>query len=167
MALDNYIKALESAKIKSDSLYPPHIYHNIALLKRKLGKYDEAKLLFKKSLNYKKVEQKDSILYLTTLAELITTYRRNSEIDSAQNLNTRGLKMALGKINYCLFQLNEGIIQYHEKKYKNSINTLNKVLSDLSKPKYQSYAENYNLIDIYLHLGKSYSALEDEKQAYY
>ena len=46
-ALDYYFEGLESAKKKNVSVYIAILQSNIASLKRKLGKYEEAKLLYK------------------------------------------------------------------------------------------------------------------------
>ncbi len=168
-ALDNYVKGLASAKKKNDSYYEFIINHNIALLKRKLGKYEEAKSLFRKTLNYEasrlKDQTKDSIGYLSTYAELINTYIKNKEIDSAFILNNEGYKISQEKLNHCLFVLNEGIILYHQKKYKLAIKSLKKALQEFKKPENEFFSEHYNLIDTYLFLGKSNLSIGNKKLA--
>ncbi|KAA1242372.1 AraC family transcriptional regulator [Aquimarina sp. RZ0] len=168
-ALDNYINGLKYAKKKNDDFNEAIINHNIALLKRKLGKYDEAKSLFKLSLNYESSKiwesKNDTIGYLSTLAELVTTYRRNKEIDSALTFNSIGIKMSKNLEISGLFKLNKGIINYYQKDYKNAIININKALKSFSKPENKYFAENYNVIDAYLFLGKSYTAISNKELA--
>ncbi|MHA7056794.1 helix-turn-helix domain-containing protein [Aquimarina sp. M1] len=164
-AMNSYLKGLEFAQKKNDQENEFAFTHNIALLKRKLGKYKEAKYLFKKCLKFEelKVEKskKDSLSYLVTLADLITTYLRNKEIDSAYIYNAEGMKISKNIYIENLFKLNEGIIKYHQKKYTNSISEIEKVLSKNNK----YYFSNYNVIDAYYALGKSYEATKKEEKA--
>ncbi|SHJ47640.1 AraC family transcriptional regulator [Aquimarina spongiae] len=166
-ALDSYIKGLSSAQNKNDKDYEMIIKHNIAILKRNLGKYKEAKSLFKECLIYEKNKLrnsgKDSIGYLTTLAELTATYRDNKEIDSAYQLNAKGIKMSKGKPNHYLFKLNEGIIQYYRKEYDDAIITLSITLQGFLSPENEFYDQSYNVIDTYLFLGKSHAALSENE----
>ncbi|WP_024768420.1 AraC family transcriptional regulator [Aquimarina macrocephali] len=163
IALDDYLESLELAKKTKFSIYISIIQHNIAIVKRKFGKHEEAKLLFKKCLKYEKLnigkQLNDSIGYLITLSELVTTYRQNKELDSAYIINNEGMKMADQKPIQVLFRLNEGILQYYDEEYKNAIKKIDRVVYELLKPENEAYFENYNLMDAYFFLGKSYDAL--------
>lgn len=168
-SLDHYIEALEYAKKINNTSYITIAQNSIAILKRKLGKYDEAKLLFKKCLAYHRPRltqhKNDSIRYLVTLSHLIATYLKNKEIDSAQVLNNQGIqmsgavKMPEGKEIIRLFRLSEGILKYHQKEYPFAIKTISEAL----KPEDHPFFENSGLIDAYLFLGKSYDALSKKE----
>ncbi|KAA1242371.1 AraC family transcriptional regulator [Aquimarina sp. RZ0] len=168
-ALDSYLKGLDFAKKKKEIDFEAVINHNIALLKRKLGKYKEAKSLFKVCLTYEESilsnPENDSIGYLVTLSELVSVYRLDKEIDSAFSLNVRGIRMSEGKTIQDLFRLNEGIIKYYYKDYKTAITNINMALNAFSRPENSYFAENYNLIDAYLFMGKSYAAISQKEQA--
>ena len=84
-ALEYYLEGLNNST-KMNSLYYTSVFNfQIASLKRKLGKYNEAKSLYKKCLQYERSligkRVNDSIRYLMTLADLTSTYRLNKEID--------------------------------------------------------------------------------------
>ncbi|KZS38706.1 hypothetical protein AWE51_14045 [Aquimarina aggregata] len=168
-SLDHYLEALEYAKKTNNNAYITIAQNNIALLKRKLGKYDEAKSLFKKCLSYRKSRlpehKNDSIRYLVTLSELIITHIHNKEIDSASILNNQGMLMSLkikmpkGKEIIRLFKFNKGILDYHKKEYPTAIKNINNAL----KPNEQLFFENTSLINAYLFLGKSHNALSKKQ----
>ncbi|WP_158447854.1 AraC family transcriptional regulator [Aquimarina longa] len=168
-ALDNYFDGLASAKKTNNALFIAIFKHNIALLKRKLGKFKEAKSIFKECLTYERSmigkKKNDTVSYLVTLSELITAYRQNKEIDSALVLNTEGLRMSKGTDIECLFTLNKGLIYYHTKNYKNAIHTLHQGLDELLNSKRLKYYEKDNLINGYLFLGKSYVAVSKKEVA--
>ncbi len=168
-ALDSYLEGLKFARKANNLKYISSLQHNIALIKRKLGKYEEAKTNFKKSLTYLKLNSKktknDTISYLMTISELVTTYRQNTEIDSASYLNDKGFKISKGKEIESLFRFNEGIIQYYSKEYQNAINNINEAVTSFSKPQNRIYFEYYNLIEAYLFIGKSYNSLSQKEQA--
>ncbi len=165
IALDHYLEGLTYAKETNNLHYIAISNHNIALLKRKFGKYKEAKSLFKKALAYRKTKldkgPNDSLSYLVTLTELVNTYIQNKDIDSAQNINNDGLRISEGKKVMRFFKLNEGIIYYHKQKYTRAINSITEVL----QPEKISYLENHDLIDAYLFLGKSYAGLSNKEEA--
>ncbi|WP_405208163.1 helix-turn-helix domain-containing protein [Aquimarina sp. LLG6339-5] len=173
LTLDNYLKGLEWAEKRNDLDYKAIIQHNIALLKRKTGNYEESITLFKEALAYEAVriskDQNDSLSYLVTLSDLIITFRKNKEIDSALTFNKKGIKMAEGKDIQNLFLLHKGVIQYYTKDYDSSIININNALNTYEKSDKNWFFENYNLIDAYLHLGKSYEATSNKEKyiAYY
>ncbi len=167
-ALENYVDGLEFSKKYGDRYHEAIISHNIALLKRRIGKYEEAKLLLKTCLEYEEsrlnLSKSDTIGYLTTLAELVTTYRRNNEVDSALTYNKIGLEMSKNQPNKSLFILNKGILQFYNRDYENAIKNLENSLSYFLDTKNISYSEYYNLIDNYLFLGKSFLAISKKEE---
>ncbi len=168
-ALDSYIEGLRYVNKHDDYLHEDIFTHNIAILKRKLGKYEEAKVLLKKCLDYRAKNlnrsKNDSISYFGALGELITVYIRNREIDSARILNTQGFKMSQNLPNNCLFQLNHGILQYHKEEYKSAIITLNKALKEFSRPNNKYFSDAFYFIDTYFYLGKSFEKIRENELA--
>ena len=167
-SLDAYLDGLNFAKKTENDRYISILQHNIALLNRKIGNNAEAKKLFNESLQYEKKlmsETGDSLGYLLTLSELVTTYRRNKEIDSANYLNKVGKKSSKNKTINSLFVFNDGILDYYKKNYSEAISKIDMSLKVFLLPENQSYFENYNLIDAYLYLGKSYNELGQKNQA--
>ncbi len=168
-ALDSYLIGLNSAKNKNDTVYEYIIYHNIALLKRKLGKYDEAKILLKKCLDYResklKKNEKRPISYFTSLAELVRSYRENKEMDSALIYNRKGYQLSEDMHIQFLFVFNKGILKYHQKKYDASILDLENSLKSFSLSESRFYYDNYDLIEAYFFLAKSYAGINKEKQS--
>lgn len=168
-ALDCYLKGLKFAQKHNDVYFENIINHNIAILKRKLGNYDEAKAILKKCLEYESTllnrSKTDTIGYLVTLDELIRTHLRSKEIDSAFVLNKKGFIMSKKLHSHCVFQLNQGILQYYQKDYSSAINSLNEGLKGLLKPNNIIHSEVYYLVDSYLYLGKSYEVISKKEKA--
>ncbi|WP_299678336.1 AraC family transcriptional regulator [uncultured Dokdonia sp.] len=166
-ALDSYLKGLEFAKKKNDSVYEYIIYHNIALLKRRIGKYNEAKILLKKCLVYEKtkLDTLNFTSYLATLSELVITHRRNKEIDSALLYNKEGLTLAKKSSIKSYFILNDGILDYYCKNYNKSITKIKEAFKKNSESKKYLHFENYNIIDGYYYLGESYNKIGDTKKS--
>ncbi|MBP2831196.1 AraC family transcriptional regulator [Aquimarina sp. U1-2] len=173
IALDNYLEALDLAKKTNDSLYIYYLQHNIGIQRRKFGQFEKAKILFQKCLKYQESivnkSSNDSLNYLFTLAELVTTYRQHKELDSAILTNKIGLQRSRHKTIQSLFKLNQGILQYYDQDYSKAITTIKGAVDTLLKPKNHIYFENYDLIDAYYFSGKSYEALKnkDEGIKYY
>ncbi len=169
MALDCYLKGLKFAQKHNDVFYENIINHNIAILKRKLGNYDEAKAILKRCLEYESTllsrSKNDTIGYLVTLDELIKTHLRSKEVDSALVLNKKGFEMSKKLHSHCVFQLNQGILQYYQKDYSSAIIALHKALKGLLKPDNRIHSETYYLVDSYLYLGKSLEMISKEKEA--
>ncbi|WP_109301755.1 AraC family transcriptional regulator [Aquimarina sp. AU474] len=159
-ALNDYLVALEHTKKKNNITYIYILKHNIALLKRKLGKYEEAKKLLNECLVHERLNmitkkgKWDSIGYLNSLTELVSTYRLNKQIDSAKILNKEGIQLSKGKNLHFLFNLNDGILDYHDQKYLVAKKKILKILPKLYNDK-EVYAETFNLIEAHLYLGKS------------
>lgn len=168
-ALDHYIKAIKWCK-KTENTHLEFITkQNIGLLKRKLGKYEEAKQLFKECMAYRinknEMTSKDSLNYLGTLSALVNTYRLNKQIDSASILNEKGFLPSKGKLTYNLFELNRAILKYYDKDYQGVIEDTNTLLPQIFSSDSNLLFETTDLIDTYYYQGKSYEALANEKEA--
>ncbi len=162
-ALDYHIEAIKWCK-KSENKHLEFIAkQNIGLLKRKLGKYEEAKRLFKECMAYRinkeEMTLKDSLNYLGTLSALVNTYRLNKQIDSASILNEKGLLPSKGKLTYNLFKLNKAILQYYNEDYNDVIEDTNILLPQIFNSDSNILFETTDLIDTYYYQGKSYEAL--------
>ncbi|WP_281991061.1 AraC family transcriptional regulator [Aquimarina aggregata] len=168
-ALDNFLYAVELAKNVKNRHLEVVSNHNIALVKRKLGKYKEAKSILQKCLDYEEArlldKDQDPSPYLLTLSELVNIYRLNSQIDSAYTLNNKGLKMSKGTLSESLFELNEGILQYYRREYRKAIDKIETSIPNKEKLSY--FYEDYNLINALLYLGKSHEEISDKEKATY
>jgi len=169
-ALNNYLIALENAKRSNDKDFENTLMHNIAVLKKELGKYQDAEILLKKTLSYEKNKMVtnrgrfDSIGYLQTLAETVSVYRLNKKVDSAEILNHRGSELSKNKEVEILFKLNEGLLDYHNKKYILAIQKIENSIPEIIE-KRNTYTEEYNVIEAHLHLGLSYKGSGNKAKA--
>ncbi|WP_074409818.1 AraC family transcriptional regulator [Aquimarina megaterium] len=161
-SLKDYLTALEHSRKNNNVPYIYLLKHNIANLKRKLGKYDEAKKLFKECIVYEKSiknkTKRDTISYLLTLTELVSIYRLNNQIDSAKILNKEGVKLSKGKPTEFLFDLNDGILDYYNQKYSLVIKKIKPILPKIINPE-RGYESTTDLINAYLYLGNSNKSL--------
>lgn len=170
-ALDNYIEALHWSKRRQDTVYVQIINHNIALAKRRLGKYDDAIHLLKNTLHYEKnrllKENIDSIGYLTTMSELVYTYWQNDDLKKAEALNQVGLTQSGNKNIQHLFDLNQGFIERSKANYRRAISKISKAVPSLLNSEDSYLIENEYVIDAYIVLGESYKALKDSFNSLY
>ncbi|PKV48665.1 tetratricopeptide repeat protein [Aquimarina sp. MAR_2010_214] len=154
----DYLTALDHSRKNNNTPYIYLLKHNIANLKRKLGKYDEAKRLFKECITYEKsIKNKttqDTISYLLTLTELISVYRLSNQIDSAKILNKEGIKLSKSKPVEFLFDLNDGILDYYDQEYNSAVNKIKTILPKIINPE-RGYESTTDLINAYLYLGNS------------
>lgn len=168
-ALDSYLKELSFLDAEKDSIRINYANFNIALLKRDLGLYEDAKSILKTALQYDvafmEKYPKDSINYLVTMSELINTYRLNKQIDSALILNTQINEVAkYSNIDY-LYALNRGLLAFYKQKYTETIREIEPVIPQLLAPENDLVFEPYLLIDAYLFLGQSYQATSQQEKA--
>ncbi|KZS39863.1 hypothetical protein AWE51_09465 [Aquimarina aggregata] len=175
-ALNNYLIAIELAKKSQNNHLEFITKDNIALLKRKLGKYKEAKAIYRQSLYYRinkeKMTRKDSLNYFLTLSDLVNIYRLENQIDSARVLNKKGIiaikneKIVQKGLNLdLLFKFNETLLGYYDGEYIRVIKSTKKLLSELLKPKNRYFFYTEDLINAYLYIGKSYEALDNQEKA--
>ena len=162
-ALEYYIEGLENSKKMGSGYYTSVFRFKIAVLKRKLGKYTEAKSLYKKCLEYEKEhlgkKKNDSLRYLMALSDLVTTCRLNKEIDSTSYFHNLGVKMSQKSDIKGVYTLNEGILTFYNEDYKNAINTLKKGTEEFLNCDFPLSYGYHNLINGYYFLGKSHNAL--------
>lgn len=168
-ALDNYLQGFEYSKKSNNIYYKYTLKHNIGLIKRKLGKYSEAKSLFIECLSYEeRIKPKtkwDTLSYLSTLSELVSVYRLNHQLDSAQILNKKGLQMSHGGRLGFIFELNKGILLYKTEESSKARDIIENIIPEFFKPENKEYFERYNLVSAYLYLGKIYKDLKEQEKA--
>ncbi|MBQ0735795.1 helix-turn-helix domain-containing protein [Aquimarina celericrescens] len=168
-ALSNYLLGLKYSKKSKNIFYIYVLKHNIGLIKRKLGKYDEAISHFKECIAYEESipskDKWDTISYLSSVSELISCYRLNNQLDSAKIFNKKALHLSKNKgINY-LFELNKGIFLYKEAKYNEAKLIIENTIPHFFTLENQMHFEKYNLVSAYLYLGKTYKKLGNKLNA--
>ncbi|MBQ0734572.1 tetratricopeptide repeat protein [Aquimarina celericrescens] len=168
-AIDNYLEVIKwSTKQKNDRLLNIAI-HNIGSLKKRLGKYKEAKVLFKRcmsqSIDKDKMTRGDTLRYLGNMHDLIHTYRLSNQIDSMSIFNKQGLVFSKKEEIKCLFELNDLILKYYKGEYSVIITQADTIVLEMLKPKNRYFLWKSDLINAYLYQGKSYEALSDTENA--
>ncbi len=164
-ALDNYLLCLEYAKKTDSKDYIYFAKHNIGTIKNKLGKHQEALSIFKECLQYEDQKEtiKDTVDYLYVYLDLAKTYVYNQRIDSSSYYTEKGLNLA-NKINdkiYYEFVFNEGVNLYHNAKYTQATDSIEKSLPFLAK-----LEDKADFLNAYLYLGKIGEALEKDDEAF-
>lgn len=157
-ALTYYLKAKNISDNNTD------IDFNIALIKSRLGNYEEALEIF---INAKKEfeKKKNKNDYLISLYAISDTYRRIRQLDSATFYTNMGLQKLeeYGKNDLTpYFMLNKAGIDYGRDAYKESYNIIKKIIPDLKKT-----GDISNLAMCYYFLGMNAKELDfsDELQS--
>ncbi|MBG7610905.1 helix-turn-helix domain-containing protein [Polaribacter sp. BAL334] len=163
-ALENYLQSNKFAEIeKNDQLIFLNTY-SIGTIKRKIGEFDEALLLYRFCLSYSKKDlSKNSYTYLLTLLAMSNVFYELKEVDSAKYYNRLGVKESLKQQDiekYHHFSANQGIIHFIEKRYETALDSLSK-----HTPYFEKNKDSMNLAYIYFHLGKLYDSKANKKEA--
>jgi len=176
-AINYYLKEMQLLDTIKNRLNGRFIKYNIGLIKRDYGDLEGAEAIFKGHLRFDEKRLKINLnepegyleSYLTTLHELVVTYRLLKKIDSAKVLNIQGLEIGKDNELTYLLKLNEGIFAYIDGDYEKSITTIQSVLGKLEERDNRYNYEIYNLIDAYFYIAESYKALSNhtQKLAYY
>lgn len=174
-ALDDYLKAFDIAKETNDEFQQHTILYHIGVVKSYLGYYQEALENFKKCISYFEPLSNDKTLhpnlifnnkkgYYNSLHQAIVCYRNLGNYKTADSLIKVGLSKTYGSKEFSLehayFQKCKGIVYYHNKLYQESINLLKKALPEIKNNKDFAW-ESVS----FFYLGKSYSALNQQKEA--
>ncbi len=162
-SLDNYLLAYPYALQKNNFEDKLQIQNMIANLKDRWGAYDEALVMYKKSLSEIK-KQKDYLTkfqdpYFSGLFNLGISYIRNKKIDSALITIKQGIKQSLkikNKACYNMFVLSSGIANYEIKNYNEALDSINKSIH---------YVNQLNMSIGYYHLGDIYYKMKEEKKS--
>jgi AraC-like DNA-binding protein len=169
-ALENYLNVLEKANVEKSEVMLFRGNNNLADLKRQIGKPEESLELYKKSLQYIQ-ETKDSITIterLITIASIANVYNDQQNVDSASVYNRFGMKEAarLNSDIYLLeFALNQGITQYHNKKFQVAIDSFEKHIPSLKNYENSTQLLPERLALSYFFNGKSYLAIGNQSEA--
>lgn len=161
-ALDNHVIAYKYAQKTNNKDFIYEIKFNIGLLKKRLGYYDESFKILKDCKQYFK-ENNYNTAYLTSLFALSDYYVRKEKLDSASYTNNLGYKESSLPENSKMrnyFVLEEGVVQYHKKKYQASIDSISKVL-----PIIIANNDRANEAMIYYYLGRDYIGLGRKEKA--
>ena len=158
-ALDNYLKANSCAKKQENIDLIMNTNYSIGTIKRNLKEYDEALKIYVENINYIKKKNKslDGSYYLTTIMAISNVFSEKKDLDSATFYNELGVKKSL-KNNfidkYHHFSINQGIVNYHAKKYHIAIDSIRKHISFLKENEKLS---DYSYACFYL--GKCYQKI--------
>ena len=163
-ALENYLQSNKFAEIeKNEQLIFLNTY-SIGTIKRKIGEFDEALLLYRFCLSYSKKDlSKNSYTYLLTLLAMSNVFYELKEVDSAKYYNRLGVKESLKQQDiekYHHFSANQGIIHFIEKRYETALDSLSK-----HTPYFEKNKDTMNLAYIYFYLGKLYDSKATKKEA--
>lgn len=168
LALQYYLDAMDS-NIGNNKEHLEFLLNNVmGLLKTRVGEYDEAKMLFKKSWKYglqHDYDTKHTQHYLSVLFSLSDVYRRNREVDSAAIHNLKGLKLSLDgghQKMYANFLLNDGVINFYKKNYDIARDSISK-----SIPLLIEMNNRLNLPVAQYYLGKIEAVFDNIEKAKY
>ncbi len=168
-ALDYYLIGLDLARKRGNIDLELSCNHNIALIKRKFGHYEEANRILKTVCKREAKRYKRKIIpleyYHLSLAELINTYRLTNQIDSAYTLNNIAIKESEGEFHKHYFVLTGGMLLWHKQKYTAAIKNLESVVPLIENNRNGVYFDILDAIEAYLYLGKSYDALNQRDTA--
>lgn len=166
-ALEYYLEGLENSKKMNSGYYISVFNSQIAALKRKLGRYTEAKSLYRWCLEYEKSQlgkkKNDTLLYLMALSDLVATYRLSKEIDSAAYFHNLGIKMSENTDIKGVYTLNKGILEYYDGNFENAISILEKGVIEFLNCDFGISYGYHNLINGYFFLGKSHKAINQSE----
>ncbi|WP_438425352.1 helix-turn-helix domain-containing protein [Aquimarina macrocephali] len=165
-ALESLLKAKEIAESNNDEIQVMIAERIIAELKTILGKNQEALKIYQK--HFSVLSKKDSIKkngqnYISTAYLLGSSYNRIQEYDSAHYYINIGIKYSLASYYHHFYPelvFTSGVNNYHRKKYKSAIDSLQKTLRLLD-----NNVDNINVRMSYLYLGKSYRQLNENTKA--
>lgn len=146
-------------------------YYGVSLIYFQLGNIKKSQKYLEKCYTYFTKNQKNQsnkLALINTLDRLVFIELVNNNLSKAREYNNLEYNYSQDSIILKYFPKiqsystkNNGIILYKEKKYKESIEQLNKAVKDLIK-----LNSNYWLSITYSYLGDNYLALKNEEEAY-
>jgi AraC-like DNA-binding protein len=134
-AIDFYTLTYNEAKKTKNQHFLNRSIQCIAILKLRTGEYEEAINMFNLSTAYL-LKEKDTLVYLGNLISLSEAYIGLRKYHESSLLNKKGYAFGIkcksnGYFNY--FATQEGIINYHQKNYKTSLDSLQKAMPFFKK----------------------------------
>lgn len=175
LALNEYVNAFDYTKKTSDLFLNNMVMYHMGVVKSYLGYYQEALENFRNCIAYFEPLSNDNNLhpnlifnnkkgYYNSLHQAIVCYRNLGDFKTADSLINVGLsKTADAKefpLEHSYFLKCKGVIDFHNKSYQESIKLLNKALPEIKRNKDFAW-ESVS----YFYLGKSYLALNKQKEA--
>lgn len=169
-ALENFLLVLSKAE-EANNL--PMIFrgkHDLADLKRQIGKPEEALKLYKENLSYISIAQDTitAVELLKTIASIANVYNDQKKTDSANFYNKYGLKEAKrlkDDLYHVEFALNQGITLYHKRNFQIAIDSFEKHIPFLKDYKNSTKLLPERLALSHFYAGKSYLELENRQKA--
>lgn len=174
-ALNEYVNSFDYTKKTNDLFLNNMVMYHMGVVKSYLGYYPEALENFTNCIAYFEPLSNNKNLhpnlifnnkkgYYNSLHQAIVSYRNLGKFKTADSLINVGLsKTAYLKefpLEYAYFLKCKGIVNYHNRSYKESVKLLKKALPEIKKNKDFAW-ESVS----YFYLGKSYLALNENKEA--
>ncbi|MFC4635870.1 helix-turn-helix domain-containing protein [Dokdonia ponticola] len=160
-ALEYYLKALKIARHTNKEKAEYTLLYNIALIKERIGKHNEALSLYKKCLVYE-THTKDTIGSIITTIAIAKSMHHNKKYDSASHYYKKisDKLHQLPPIYGSIAAVDEGINLYAKKKYKKAEQLLIKEYSQINFT--LENQKHYILATLYL--GKTQLALYSNEE---
>jgi hypothetical protein len=161
-AIDNFLLSNKYAYVGNNETIINLNNFAIASVKRTIEEYEEAKILFKKTLNFSNVKNISSLNTISLISLSNVSYELE-EVDSATYYNKLGISKTLKNNdvkNYHHFAVNQGIVHYIKKEYDIALDSLLK-----HKPYFLKNKDSINLSYIHFYLGKIYQDKGDKELA--
>lgn len=159
-ALNDHLYAIKFAEKANNNTFVYYTKHNLGILRRTVGDYDEAKKMFKECINYEYTRDVltngDSLSIAITQNELINTYIVAKQLDSAFALNKYSL---LNNKNIDLkryYLLNRGVENFYKNNNEEALVNINEAINEILDIKYDSFDRTYYLMFSKLYLGKAF-----------
>ncbi len=164
-ALDNYLQFFEYAQKHDQKDMISRANYNIGTVKRRTGNIKEALELYRQNYAYtqKNKEVVNTITYLNSITALANIFNDNKNVDSANYYNQIGYKEAIRLKNESYknhFAFNEGVTNYHRKKYQITIDSIQKYI-----PYFENIHDDDKLVFAYYYLGEAYIGLNKSEKA--
>jgi len=143
-AFDNHIKALNAAKQVNDSSLQNISTTNLALLKERVGKYQEALIDFRYNYQYELEKFNNTTIedtvslksFLNSMCLIANSYRLNKKYDSAQYFNNKVFNYKNHSVadRYIgLAGVNSAEVEFDLGNYNSTIDSINNILPILLK----------------------------------
>ena len=161
-ASDNYLiakKINDSENVDQD--LNTDIEYRIGLIKSRLGHYEEALTIFKKTAaRYKELQEEE--YYISSIFAIGDTYLNLRNIDSSSYYNNYGYERSLAnndKEYLYSFELNQGADLFYKKDYEGSLSKFLKAL-----PEIIAFDDKPNIAMGYYYIGRNYIALNKNEK---
>ncbi|WKB81839.1 helix-turn-helix domain-containing protein [Cellulophaga lytica] len=164
-ALKNFLIAEEYSIQNPNERLEAQIRHSIGMLKNRIGDYKSTLELHNKNLDFygKNIDEYSVDNYLNSLFSVSLVNLKLGNLDSAKKANLKGLKFSKTYnrgLHLNLFKLSQSVLNYNQKKYKMSLDTLKSIA-----PIFKKYKNLTNLSITYNYIAENYIRMDDNRQA--